>query len=104
MSLRDRTAIVGIGETDYSRDSGRTELQLTLQAILAALDDAGLEPHDVDGLMRWTVDTSGETEVASNLGVPTSRTSARSARQVMSARHWSPAPPLRSWPGWRTWS
>ena len=70
MSLRDRTAIVGIGETDYSRDSGRTELQLTLQAIMAALDDAGLQPHDIDGLMRWSVDTSGESEVASNLGIP----------------------------------
>ncbi|MEE8338291.1 MAG: lipid-transfer protein [Dehalococcoidia bacterium] len=70
MTLRDRVAIAGIGETDYSRESGRSELQLTLQAIMAALDDAGLAPHDIDGLMRWSVDTSPEVEVASNLGIP----------------------------------
>jgi acetyl-CoA acetyltransferase len=70
MTLRDRVAIAGIGETDYSRESGRSEMQLTLQAIMAALEDAGLEPHDVDGLMRWSVDTSPEVEVASNLGIP----------------------------------
>src|SRR5690606_8443743 len=57
------------GETDYSRESGRSELMLTLQAIRAALDDAGLQPQDVDGLMRWSVDTSSEGEVASNLGI-----------------------------------
>ncbi|MDP6605593.1 MAG: lipid-transfer protein, partial [Dehalococcoidia bacterium] len=70
MTLRDRVAIAGIGETDYSRESGRTELQLTLQAITAALEDAGIERHEVDGLMRWSVDTSPEVEVASNLGIP----------------------------------
>ena len=70
MTLRDRVAIAGIGETDYSRDSGRSELVLALEAIRAALDDAGLEPHDVDGIMRWTVDTTGESEIAANLGVP----------------------------------
>ncbi len=56
--LRGHTAIVGVGETDYSRASGRTELMLSLQAIQAALDDAGLKPSDVDGLMKWSVDTS----------------------------------------------
>ncbi len=64
-----QAAIAGIGETDYSRNSGRTELVLTLQAIKAALDDAGLKPHDVDGLVRWSVDTSNPGEVAANLGV-----------------------------------
>ena len=70
MSLRDQTAIVGVGETEYSRQSGRSELRLTLEAITAALGDAGLTAQDVDGLMRWTVDTSGEGEVAANLGIP----------------------------------
>jgi acetyl-CoA acetyltransferase len=68
-SLRNRVAVAGVGQTDYSRDSGRSELTLALQAILAALADAGLEPHEVDGLLRWTVDTSAEAEVASNLGL-----------------------------------
>jgi len=69
MAAQDQVAIVGIGETDYSRESGRSELTLALQAIMAALDDAGIEPHEVDGLMRWAVDTSPEATVASNLGV-----------------------------------
>ena len=63
-------AIAGVGETDYSRDSGRTELALALEAILAALADAGIEPYEVDGLMKWWVDTSLEAEVATNLGIP----------------------------------
>ena len=67
--LRGHTAIVGVGETDYSRNSGRTELMLSLQAIQAALDDAGLKASDVDGLMKWSVDTSLEADVAANLGM-----------------------------------
>ena len=59
-SFCNSVAVVGVGETDYSRDSGRSELTLALQAILAALADAGIEPADVDGLMKWWVDTSPE--------------------------------------------
>jgi len=70
VSFSNAVAIVGVGETDYSRASGRTELALSLQAIRAALDDAGIEPRDVDGLMKWWVDTSTEAEVAANLGIP----------------------------------
>ena len=63
-------AIAGVGETDYSRASGRTELMLALEAITTALADAGVEPREVDGLMKWWVDTSTEAEVAANLGIP----------------------------------
>lgn len=68
--LRNQVAIVGVGETDYSHNSGRSELTLTLQAIRAALDDCGLRPHDVDGLLRWAVDSTAPTDVAVNLGLP----------------------------------
>jgi acetyl-CoA acetyltransferase len=61
-------AIAGVGETEYSRDSGRSELRLALEASLAALEDAGIEPSEVDGIMKWSVDTSAEATVASNLG------------------------------------
>jgi len=67
--LRGTTVIVGIGETDYSRNSGRSELVLSLQAIEAALHDAGIKAEDVDGIMRWSVDTSSEGDIAANLGV-----------------------------------
>ncbi len=68
-ALQNRVAIVGIGETDYSRDSGRSEMMLALQAIKAALDDAGIAPSEVDGLMTWRVDNTSEAEIAANLGV-----------------------------------
>ena len=68
-SFRNSVAIAGVGETDYSRESGRTELALALQAIQAALADAGIEPQEVDGLMKWWVDTSVEADVAANLGI-----------------------------------
>ena len=69
MAETDPVAIVGIGETDYSRESGRSELMLSLQAITTALEDAGLDGPEVDGLMSWAVDTSPEATVAENLGV-----------------------------------
>jgi acetyl-CoA acetyltransferase len=68
--LKNRAAIVGIGQTDFSKDSGRTELHLACQSVKAALDDAGLTPADVDGLVTFTLDTSEEIEVARNLGIP----------------------------------
>ena len=68
--LKDRAAIVGIGQTEFSKESGRTELQLACEAVKAALDDCGLTAADVDGLVTFTMDTSDETEVARNLGIP----------------------------------
>ena len=68
-AFSNSVAIAGVGETDYSRNSGRTELALALEAILAALEDAGIAPAEVDGLMKWWVDTSLEADVAANLGV-----------------------------------
>ena len=62
--LSGRTAIAGIGQTEFSKESGRTELQLACEAVLAALDDAGLDAADVDGLVTFTMDTSEEMEVA----------------------------------------
>jgi acetyl-CoA acetyltransferase len=63
-------AIVGIGATDFSKDSGRSELQLAAEAVRAALQDAGLEPSDVDGLVSFTMDTNAEIAVARELGIP----------------------------------
>ena len=69
-SLRNRAAIAGIGQTEFSKASGRSELQLACEATKAALDDAGLSPRDVDGLVTFTMDSSEEAEVARNLGIP----------------------------------
>ena len=69
-SLRNRAAIAGIGQTEFSKASGRSELQLACESVKSALDDAGLEPHDVDGLVTFTLDSNEEAEVARNLGIP----------------------------------
>lgn len=66
--LKDRAAIVGIGATEFSKDSGRSELQLAVEAIKAALDDAGLKPGEVDGLSTFTMDNNPEIEIFRNLG------------------------------------
>lgn len=67
--LARRAAIAGIGQTEFSKASGRTELQLACEAVKAALDDAGLAPADVDGLVTFTLDSSEEMEVGRNLGI-----------------------------------
>jgi acetyl-CoA acetyltransferase len=63
-------AIAGIGATEFSKDSGRSELRLAAEAVRAALDDAGLTPADVDGLVTFTMDSNAEVAVARELGVP----------------------------------
>jgi len=45
-------AIVGIGESDHTKASGRTTQEIVGQAVERALADAGVEPRDVDGLMH----------------------------------------------------
>jgi len=68
--LRDRTAIAGVGRTEYSRDSGVSTLTLALRAIRAALDDAGLTIADVDGVACHRVgDSVQATLVAQSLGI-----------------------------------
>lgn len=67
--LGGRAAIVGIGATEFSKDSGRSELRLAVDAVRAALDDAGLTPGDVDGMVTFTMDTSPEITVAQAAGI-----------------------------------
>ncbi len=68
-SLGGRAAVVGIGATEFSKDSGRSELKLAVEAVHAALDDAGLAPADVDGLVTFTMDTNPEITVAQATGM-----------------------------------
>lgn len=68
-ALGGRAAIVGIGATEFSKDSGRSELSLAAEAVRAALDDAGLTAADVDGMVTFTMDTSPEITVAQACGI-----------------------------------
>ena len=69
-ALANRAAIAGIGATEFSKESGRTELQLAVEAVAAALDDAGLPASEVDGLVTFTMDANDEIAVARGLGIP----------------------------------
>jgi acetyl-CoA acetyltransferase len=71
------TAITGIGQTEFSKDSGRSELQLAVEATYAALLDAGLTPADVDGLVTFQQDNNDELDIARSLGVQEIRWTAR---------------------------
>ena len=62
-------AIAGIGATEFSKNSGRSELQLAAECSKAALDDAGIHPSEVDGMITFTLDGSDEMHLARCLGV-----------------------------------
>jgi 17-hydroxy-3-oxo-4-pregnene-20-carboxyl-CoA lyase len=68
--LSGKAAIAGIGATEFSKNSGRSELRLAAEAVLAALDDAGLTPEDVDGMSTFTMEANPENMVARTLGIP----------------------------------
>lgn len=69
ISLNDQAAIVGIGQTEFSKNSGRSELQLACEAVSAAIDDAGLDPSDVDGMTTFSMDMTDDIEIARAVGI-----------------------------------
>jgi acetyl-CoA acetyltransferase len=70
-SFSRQAAIVGVGYTDFSRDSGRTVLELALQAVTGALKDAGIVRQAVDGLLSYSMgDSVPVGTVARTLGLP----------------------------------
>ena len=77
MKIWRQPVIAGIGETDYSYASGRSELQLAAEASLAALRDAGLPGAKADGLVTYTMDSNDELELQRCLGLPSLRWSGR---------------------------
>ncbi len=68
-SLKNKASIVGIGTTPFTKNSGVSELSLACQAVRAAIDEAGLKPSDVDGLVTFLLDSSDEIEVARSTGI-----------------------------------
>jgi len=76
MSLRDRGAITGVGETAYSRNSGRSVVALQMEAALAALADAGLRPTDLDGIIAYATSGVVAEDFVTNFGIPDLRFSA----------------------------
>ncbi len=68
--LRDRYAIVGIGETEYSKASRRTTRAMAVEAVRNAMIDAGLRGSDVDGMLSYqNNDSTSAAWVAPDLGI-----------------------------------
>ena len=67
--IKDKTAVVGLGQTAFGKGLPDSELSLACQAIAMALDDAGIAPSEVDGLGSYTLEPYREVEVARGVGL-----------------------------------
>ena len=70
--LRDRVAVIGVGETEYTKHGriGRPEFQLALEAILTACADAGLDPRQIDGFSSYSADRNDPNRLSTALDLP----------------------------------
>ncbi len=69
-SLKDKYCIVGIGETEYSRNSGRSTRAMAVEAVKNAMADAGLGKDGVDGMMSYQGgDSTPSNWVSPDLGL-----------------------------------
>ena len=66
--LKDATAIVGIAESPFAKKLEASECQLASEVIIAALEDAGIQPAEVDGRASYTMDNTSEVDIAKNIG------------------------------------
>ena len=69
-SLRGRVAVAGVGETQYYRHgkAPEPEMVLCLRAILAACEDAGLDPKEIDGFASYSNDRNDPPTLSVALG------------------------------------
>ena len=67
--IKDKTAVAGIGQTAFGKGLADTELSLACQAVSIALDDAGIDPSEVDGIASYTMEPNREIDVARNVGL-----------------------------------
>ncbi len=68
-TLKDKTAIVGIGVHEFSKDSGRTVWDMACRCIRDALDDAGLTPPDIDGIVIYEGEAVEQQHIARAMGI-----------------------------------
>ena len=67
--LGGKAAIVGIGATEFSKDSARSEMSLASEAVAAAIADSGLAPSDIDGMVTYSTDNNPDIEIARHVGI-----------------------------------
>ena len=63
--LQDKAAIAGIGQTEFSKGLGRSEYDMAVEAIWAACEDAGISPRDINGIVRYDIETTDEEQLIS---------------------------------------
>ena len=70
-TLRGRAAVVGLAETSYYKwgKAPDPEFKLALKAVLAACEDAGISPNEIDGFSSYSNDRSDASRFAAALGV-----------------------------------
>lgn len=68
-SFAGEVAIVGIGATEFSKASGRSELRLATEAVKAAIADAGIQPEQVGGMVTYSSETNPDVDIARALGI-----------------------------------
>lgn len=66
--IANKAAIVGVGATEFSKNSGRSEMRLAVEATLSALAEAGIDPAEVDGISTYTMDNNPEIELFRSIG------------------------------------
>ncbi|MGE0702208.1 MAG: thiolase family protein [Hyphomicrobiaceae bacterium] len=76
MSLSGKAAITGVGETRYSRQSGKSIATMQMEASLAAVRDAGLDPKDIDGIVAYGSMAVVAEDFITSFGIPDLRFSA----------------------------
>lgn len=79
--VRGRTAVVGVGESRYFRHgrADESEFALCLRAILAAVQDAGIQVDEIDGFVSFAGERNDPPRLAAALGIPELRLSAMQA-------------------------
>jgi acetyl-CoA acetyltransferase len=69
-SIRDRAAVVGIGQTKFAKSLGLSEYEMAVEAIFAACDDAGISPRAIDATVRYDMEQIDEEQILAALGNP----------------------------------
>jgi len=79
MTMKNKACIVGIGSTEFTRNCGRSEIHLAVDAVLGACADAGLDPKQIDGMSGFgtagifITEYAADIDVARSLGIPNLR-------------------------------
>lgn len=68
-SIKDRTAIVGIGSTKFSTNIGRSEWDTASECVMQAIEDAGLKPSDIDCLVKNIDDGPDNSYIQKSVGI-----------------------------------